>query len=102
MYLTSDDYTVSVSLDNSGSSDVAPEECVVSGVSVYEGSALNLTIDGFAIGDDVSKAAEKYGVKITDTNYGYFNVFDTESDWNTVTINYSEGKIAGISVAYYD
>lgn len=102
LFLSSDDYTVSVSLDNNGSSDVAPEECIVSGVSVYEGSALNLTIDGLAIGDDVNKAAEKYGVKITDTSYGYFNVFDTASEWNTVTISYSEGKIAGISVAVYD
>ncbi|MDE5917473.1 MAG: hypothetical protein K2G62_05035 [Oscillospiraceae bacterium] len=102
LFLSSDDYTISVSLDNNGSSDVAPEECVVSGVSIYEGSALNFTIDGFAIGDDVSKAAEKYGVKITDDSFGYFNVYDTASSWNTVTFSFSEGKIAGISVAYYD
>ncbi|MGN0621188.1 MAG: hypothetical protein ACI4I9_04900 [Porcipelethomonas sp.] len=101
-YYSSDDFCTSVSLDNTGTADAAPKDCQVSGISVYEGSKLNLTIDGFGIGSSISDVTAKYSASINDPDSGYVTVYDTGSSWNSISFSYMNGKVYAVSVNFYD
>lgn len=92
----SDDYTFGVSIENNTDKAAAPADCLVTGFSVSEGSAVSVSVDGITIGSNVADVAAKFGVTIDDTSYGDITVYDTASDWNDMTIYYYDGKVDSI------
>ena len=92
----SDDYTFGVSIENNTDKAAAPADCLVTGFSVSEGSAVSVSVDGITIGSNVADVAAKFGVTIDDTSYGDITVYDTASDWNDLTIYYYDGKVDSI------
>ena len=97
----SDDYSLTVSLSNKTDKEVDVKDGVVSHISVSDSSTHKLTIDGIGCGDDIQKAAEKYGITLEDPKTGFAEITSTDG-YNYISIMYSEGKIWNISISMYD
>lgn len=96
------DYTMYVTVENDTEDTIAPADCNVIGINVYEGAPIDMKIGGIKIGDSVAALEEAFGVKIENTADGYLEVYDTNSDWNAVTFYWYDGKIYMMGVAMYE
>ncbi len=97
-FFYSEDYTFGVDISNNTEADAAPKDCLVSGLSVSEGSLVNFSIDGITIGSNISDVAAKFGAKLEDPSSGYITIYDSKSDWNDVTFYYYNGKVNSFDI----
>lgn len=97
-----DDYTFGITVANDSESDVAPKDCLISGLNVMKDSPISLSVDGFTIGGSITDFANKYGVKLDDINDGYVTIYDTSSEWNDMTVYYYGGKIDEINIDFME
>lgn len=97
-----DDYTFGITVANDSESDVAPKDCLISGLDVMKDSPVSLSVDGFTIGGSITDFANKYGVKLDDVNDGYVTIYDTSSEWNDMTVYYYGGKIDEINIDFME
>lgn len=95
----SEDYLFGVFISNESDKPVAPADCLVTGFTLSEGSAVAATVDGFTIGSNAADVAAKYGAVLSDPSTGSITVSDTTSTWNYITFYYYNGKINSI---YFD
>lgn len=94
-----EEYTFGVNIENNSDKAAAPADCLVTGVSISEGSPVTVSFDGITIGSNIADVAAKFGTTVTDTSYGSITIYDTASDWNDMTIYYYDGKVDSI---YFD
>lgn len=97
-----DDCTFGITVANDSESDVAPKDCLISGLDVMKDSPVTLSVDGFTIEGSITDFANKYGIKLDDVNDGYVTIYDTSSEWNDMTVYYYGGKIDEISIDFME
>ncbi len=98
-YGFNEDYTVSASVENITDKALSPAECNITSLAVNEEAGIKLSVDGFTFGDDVTKVAQKYGATLEDTDYGFFDIADTE-EFGYITFFYMDGKIYEIDLSF--
>ncbi len=96
-YGSSEDYSLSVSVSNKTDKEISVNEGNVEYISVSDTASHTLTVDGIGCGDDIKKAADKYGITLRDPQSGYVVIKNTEG-YNYISMMYSQGKIWNLSV----
>lgn len=96
-----EDYSVSVTLENDTDAPIAPADCSVVGLSVYEGSPLSMSINGVTVGSSVSDIESVFGVTIDNVTDDYITITDSNSEWNTMSFYWYEGTVYMIDVYVY-
>ncbi len=88
--------TISVTFKNETKDELPLKDCKIKHLDIYSGAKLDVKIDGFGIGDDISKLAEKLGDKITKKD-GVISISDKDYTSN-VDVDYTDGKISEIRI----
>ena len=101
-YGFNEDYTISASIQNNSDKAAAPKDCEIASLSVSENAPVSLSVDGIKINDDIKKVADKYNCTLDNTNSGFIDITDQNTDkYNSITFYYMDGKIYEISVSFY-
>lgn len=98
----SEDYSLGVNISNDSDAAAAPADCTVTGITVSNGSAVTFTVDGFTVGSKIADVAAKYGASVPSEEYGSLTIYDTASEWNSVTFYYYNGAVDSISFNIFD
>lgn len=100
-YISNDDYTVAVCLENQTDKAAKMEDCIVSSISVSEGAPVSISVDGITIGSDIKDVVKKYGCELTDSDYGYVTIEDSTDDYDNLTFFYYDDKVYEIDIDLY-
>lgn len=98
----SEDYSFGISVVNDSDKAAAPADCIVTGFIVSNGSAVQVSVDGFAVGSNIADVAAKYGAALEDPSNGEVVIYDAASDWNEIYIYYYDGKVDSIYLDIFD
>lgn len=99
-YGYSDDYGTFVGVYNNTDKEANIKDCDISYISVTADSTDKLTIDGIGVGDDIKKAADKYGYELSDPKSGFIELENDGDGFGYIDISYESGKIYEIAVYF--
>jgi hypothetical protein len=101
-YFYSDDSSTAVYIKNETTADAAPKDCVITGLSASDESAVKLTADGIGAGSNISDVVSKYGCKLSDPKSGYVSIDDNIDGFtSSLTFFYMDGVIYEVDVEFY-
>ncbi len=96
------DYTMYVFVENNGETALAPADCTVTGLSVYEGAPVDMKLGGVGIGDSVKALESAFGVTIENTADGSITIYDEDTAWNSLTFYWYDGAVYSMNITVYD
>ncbi|MGN0613451.1 MAG: hypothetical protein ACI4JB_06075 [Porcipelethomonas sp.] len=102
-YGYTDDYSICISVENSSDKEMNAADCDITGLSIDKSSGLSISVDGIALGDDIQKAADKFGFELSDSEMGCLTINDADPEkYNYISICYYDGVITYFDINFFD
>lgn len=98
-YGFSSDYTMTVTVENKTDKPLDAKECDIINISATEDSNFDVVVDDIKIGDDITKATEKYNATLEDPVSGFIDVISPDG-YSYITFFYESGKIYEIDLNF--